>query len=377
MTINLRISITLRLAILAVAMLFTGVFPLNAVAVQDILLQTLNGRIATGIVDDQSGMGTLEQRVYGGHFQLVSGNFRASNPGFFGLRSGDANMPSGASGFPSQHDVSFDLLPMSIGLVSSNLFYWDGSDVNGGGIDLTDVDFIVPTDVYWDVFDANFAPSTVSGADQLVSGGLIQRTSTDIWPDGIDSGTIHKHLALQVRDNDGNPDTAAPAGVYLISWQVRSAGFETSKPFFFVHRTPMISDAVRDVAVAWVEDNIEMLTSPPQLPGDYNGDGSVDAADYVVWRKTFGQTELLLADGNRNEEIDAGDYTGWSEGFGEWQPPGKAGSEGVPEPATCALLLLGSIALFPRSGPFGQCYSNCRDDRLYSTKVLSLSMLRR
>ena len=24
------------------------------------------------------------------------------------------------------------------------------------------------------------------------------------------------------------------------------------------------------------------------VPGDYNGDGSVDAADYVVWRKTDG-----------------------------------------------------------------------------------------
>ena len=28
---------------------------------------------------------------------------------------------------------------------------------------------------------------------------------------------------------------------------------------------------------------------PPETTGDYNGDGTVDAADYTVWRDTFGQ----------------------------------------------------------------------------------------
>ena len=38
---------------------------------------------------------------------------------------------------------------------------------------------------------------------------------------------------------------------------------------------------------------------PPSLAGDYNGDGVVDAADYTVWRDTFGQTGAdLAADGD-------------------------------------------------------------------------------
>src|SRR4029079_14349030 len=31
------------------------------------------------------------------------------------------------------------------------------------------------------------------------------------------------------------------------------------------------------------------ITYVPEPTGDYNGNGAVDAADYVVWRKTFGQ----------------------------------------------------------------------------------------
>src|SRR5690349_17241067 len=30
----------------------------------------------------------------------------------------------------------------------------------------------------------------------------------------------------------------------------------------------------------------------PALPGDYNGNGTVDAADYVVWRKTFDSEDV-------------------------------------------------------------------------------------
>ncbi len=330
-----------------VALLLAAVFSTEAAAVQDVLLQTMNAKIVTGIVDDQSGVGTLGQRVYGGQFQLVSGNFRASNPGFFGLRSGDAVMPPGASGFPSQHPVSFDLLPMSIEAVASNLFYWDGSDVNGGGVDITDVDFVVPTDVNWDVFDANFSMTTADGSDQLVPGGLIQTTSSDIWPDGVDSGTIHKHLALQVRDNDGNSSTTPPAGVYLISWQARSVGFEASEPFFFVHRSPAIADSIRDLAVSWVKANIEML------PGDYNDDSIIDAADYVVWRKFDGTSTKLPNDPNA-VPIDNDQYDTWRGHFGATTGSGSGASvhTNVPEPATLVMLIVAAVGIRSRRRHF-------------------------
>lgn len=52
------------------------------------------------------------------------------------------------------------------------------------------------------------------------------------------------------------------------------------------------------------------------LVGDYDGNGSVDAADYQVWRTSFGSTTELAADGNGNNAIDAADYTLWRDNLG-------------------------------------------------------------
>ncbi len=88
---------------------------------------------------------------------------------------------------------------------------------------------------------------------------------------------------------------------------------------------------------------------------DFNGDGVVDAGDYVLWRNTMGQTGVnLAADGNGNNQIDSGDYTFWKSRFGATfgSASGQASiaTDSVPEPNTLALMLLSlSIAsVLPR-----------------------------
>ncbi|MCA9189241.1 MAG: hypothetical protein KDA99_26630, partial [Planctomycetales bacterium] len=49
------------------------------------------------------------------------------------------------------------------------------------------------------------------------------------------------------------------------------------------------------------------------LPGDYNKNGMVDAADYTVWKDNFGSTTSLDADGNGDGTVDAADYTVWKD----------------------------------------------------------------
>ncbi|HEY4234482.1 MAG TPA: hypothetical protein VGM76_13700, partial [Lacipirellulaceae bacterium] len=61
------------------------------------------------------------------------------------------------------------------------------------------------------------------------------------------------------------------------------------------------------------------------LNGDFNHDGTVDAADYTVWRDSLGSTFNLAADGNGNGMIDAGDYGVWTGHFGTVLP--GAGAE--------------------------------------------------
>lgn len=57
----------------------------------------------------------------------------------------------------------------------------------------------------------------------------------------------------------------------------------------------------------------------PALLGDYNGDHTVDAADYLIWRKTFGAIVEMFegADGSGNGMIDETDYGVWRLHFGE------------------------------------------------------------
>lgn len=68
-------------------------------------------------------------------------------------------------------------------------------------------------------------------------------------------------------------------------------------------------------------------------PGDFNADGAVDAADYVLWRKGLGTT------------YTQNDYTAWRSNFGQSSGSGAAWPENspsaVPEPHSTLLLLFG------------------------------------
>ncbi|MGI9455914.1 MAG: lamin tail domain-containing protein, partial [Aeoliella sp.] len=78
----------------------------------------------------------------------------------------------------------------------------------------------------------------------------------------------------------------------------------------------------------------------PPLPGDYNTDGSVTVADYVLWNSTFGSTTDLRADGNENNVVDTADYAIWRDHLGQTTPASVAApveASGT-NPATTSLL---------------------------------------
>lgn len=84
------------------------------------------------------------------------------------------------------------------------------------------------------------------------------------------------------------------------------------------------------------------------VPGDYNSDGTVTAADYVLWRDTRGNTGAgLAADGDGNEVIDDNDYSYWRSRFGAGSGTGVALGESamVPEPRLQLWLLLSLVGL--------------------------------
>ena len=80
---------------------------------------------------------------------------------------------------------------------------------------------------------------------------------------------------------------------------------------------------------------------PQPVGGDYNNNGVVDAADYVLWRK--GGT--LANEVDTPGTVNAADYTAWRARFGNPGSGSGLGASAVPEPATLVLFVLALAAL--------------------------------
>ena len=77
---------------------------------------------------------------------------------------------------------------------------------------------------------------------------------------------------------------------------------------------------------------------PVILAGDYNDDGQVDAADYIVWRKLAGADFDLPNETASPGDIDIDDFAAWQSNFGA-TAPGNSDPANAPEPATMLLVL--------------------------------------
>ncbi|MCC7085068.1 MAG: hypothetical protein IT427_08680 [Pirellulales bacterium] len=96
---------------------------------------------------------------------------------------------------------------------------------------------------------------------------------------------------------------------------------------------------------AWYFDNfvVEGITPPPSHPGDFDGDGDVDGADFVAWQTNFPKASgATLADGDADGDgdVDGADFVVWQTAFPFTPGPSAAP---VPEPQGLALLGLGCL----------------------------------
>jgi len=83
-----------------------------------------------------------------------------------------------------------------------------------------------------------------------------------------------------------------------------------------------------------ISNVVANITDFVPLAGDYNANGQIDAADYVLWRKTLGSTTDLRADGSGptpgvpNGVVDQADYTFWRSRFGNSSGAGSGVGRG-------------------------------------------------
>ena len=176
--------------------------------------------------------------------------------------------------------------------------------------------------------DLKIAGGTFTGARRLMASGEVDLYGTQFLLNNVPvSG-----LALN------QPSTLTTRGGMTLSGLLASGA-----PFSFVlnFTNPQSNDFFSTTG---------KLTLTLMLPGDFNHNGIVDAADYTVWRNALGQSVAngSGADGNFDGVVDGLDYGVWQNNFGHklsGSGSGAGGNVAVPEPSSVFLAAAATLAV--------------------------------
>jgi hypothetical protein len=183
----------------------------------------------------------------------------------------------------------------------------------------------VPFSADWDA-DGDLDILASSDAAQIL---FIENTGNDVggravfapgvWVNSIDAP--YGSVGLNVLDFNGDGD-----GDILV---------DTS------HRYTVLTDG-SFLQLGYANASLLNIERRAGQEGDYTGDGTVDAADYVLWRKSFGQSmpNGTGADGDGDGVVDDDDYAYWKARFSESLVGGSGASLNVPEPSAALLILI-------------------------------------
>jgi hypothetical protein len=189
-------------------------------------------------------------------------------------------------------------------------------------------DALVDYDGFLDVRGGSFGSvlGIRNGGEAAFSGGAFDLASNDgELVIAVDGGgkLIIRGQSFSI---DGEEVDLAPGQPFIVSERdvTLSGVLSDGSPFSF----PLIP--FRQDYEPYVSSSAT-LTITVTLPGDFDFDGLVNAADYAVWRDGSGGT------------FDQDDYNLWRANFGQTVSSGVGAK--VPEPATLVLLLMATVAV--------------------------------
>jgi hypothetical protein len=106
-------------------------------------------------------------------------------------------------------------------------------------------------------------------------------------------------------------------------------------------RLDPLTDDMSVISLSQIESGLVVRA----LPGDYNDDGVVDAADYAVWRNNVGAPAGTLLNDGDGGTIGQAHYDTWRANFGMSLPVPPPANASIPEPVGQALVLLASATV--------------------------------
>jgi hypothetical protein len=140
-------------------------------------------------------------------------------------------------------------------------------------------------------------------------------------------GGLNQHTYDDVA-NTVTPIPNAPKSTYIVSGNLVTLTIPIE----------INNDDTDDVSQYFDGQFVATYTIPAGVPGDYNNNGKVDAADYVLWRDGGPLANEVDTPGT----VNGADYTEWRARFGN---PGSGAAAGVPEPTSIMLVILGLMGV--------------------------------
>jgi len=148
-----------------------------------------------------------------------------------------------------------------------------------------------------------------------------------------------------------------------MTFEIVDVGITLMGQFAGLGEGSLVGNFGRELFITYAagDGNDVALFTLESLPGDFDGNGTVDAADYAVWRDNLGSEEPVL-NGNGNETggsagvVDDADYLVWKNNFGQSALAIVDSNAAVPEPSTqilfvtCGLVLAKYFACPDRHG---------------------------
>jgi hypothetical protein len=216
------------------------------------------------------------------------------------------------------------------------------------------VDHGRPTDGQWFISDNAGTPTPLYDTDKIADPfpfgdpmpyfGTDRGMRIDLKIDDADANLFT--LTMTPFNDDGSLDTAH-AFVHNGEVDFLDDGIDWIE-FTFFNGDITDPESATDFYIRSME--IFDSETPAGVPGDYNNDDKVNAADYTLWRNHLGQSFQLENEvaGVTPGMVTIEDYDAWKSRFGNMQLGGGAGSVatggGVPEPGTCVFLIAAGIS---------------------------------
>lgn len=185
----------------------------------------------------------------------------------------------------------------------------------------------------WNLYDAATTTTGIFDTDSSSLGAIymVTRTGADSYTfslDSIDPLKADFPSTTQTFDNAGVP----------LDW-IQFLFYNSNGANGRSDPTPTLAEPGTDFYIKSMEI---IRAAPPGQPGDFNDDGKVDAADYVIWRKNETANNPLPNDDGLTTQVAR--FNLWRGNFGE-MGGGGSGAGAIPEPGTCVLLVVGGAVM--------------------------------